>query len=95
MFTGGETKVMPSLSIDVLFFAKSREITGVKQAKIELPIRTSSNDILQHILVKYPGLEVIRDNIILTLNENYLEGNENIDLRPSDEIAVIPPISGG
>jgi len=83
------------VTVDILFFAKSREITDVKQDKIDLPIRTSTEGIIKNILVKYPGLTIIKDNIIVTLNENYLEENQQVVLKSSDEIAVIPPISGG
>lgn len=79
----------------VLFFAKSREITSVKQAKIELPMRVSSEDILNNIIAAFPGLAVIKDSIILTLNEDYLEEDKEVVLSSTDEIAVIPPISGG
>lgn len=81
--------------IDILFFAKSREIIGVKQAKIELPRRTSAEEILKSIINKFPGLVIIKDNLILTLNEDYLEGDKEVLLKSVDEIAVIPPISGG
>jgi len=83
------------VQIDVLFFAKSREISGVKQTKIEFPIKTTAQDILKNILYFCPRLGVIQNNCILTLNEDYLEGDKEVILKPRDEIAVIPPISGG
>ena len=46
-------------------------------------------------LIFFFRLTIIKDNIIVTLNENYLEENQEVVLKSSDEIAVIPPISGG
>ena len=43
----------------------------------------------------YYSLEVIRDSFMISYNEEYIEENAILDLSPGDEIAVIPPISGG
>lgn len=41
-------------------------------------------------------LNLILENIILSLNEKYLEiDNSDIVLQNGDELAIIPPISGG
>lgn len=40
-------------------------------------------------------LQVIAENIILSLNEEYIDDNQQLTLREGDEVAVIPPISGG
>jgi molybdopterin converting factor small subunit len=37
----------------------------------------------------------ISENLILSLNEEYLSRDSVIDAADGDEIAVIPPISGG
>lgn len=37
----------------------------------------------------------IKDTVVLALNQDYIEHNTQINLKPGDEIAVIPPISGG
>ena len=43
------------------------------------------------------SLEILRDNIVLSLNEEYLDldSEEIVDIKEGDTIAVIPPISGG
>ena len=40
-------------------------------------------------------LERINRTFVLSLNEDYLEQEQEIVLTSGDEIAVIPPISGG
>lgn len=40
-------------------------------------------------------LDPIKNTIKLALNENYIEWNDELTLKNGDEIAIIPPISGG
>ena len=77
----------------VLFFAQSREAAGCHQytLKIDAPISTSE---FWTLLVKaHPKLEALKKSARLARDETYLQ--ENDLLRPADEIAVIPPVSGG
>ena len=41
-------------------------------------------------------LSAIAENVVLSLNEEYLDlDNQELRLRAGDELAIIPPISGG
>ncbi|CAG5115371.1 unnamed protein product, partial [Candidula unifasciata] len=81
--------------INLLFFAKSKEIVGQKQTQIYLPKKTTGKNILEGILNEFPGLQLIANNVVLSLNEEYIDNNTEVNLRAGDEIAVIPPVSGG
>ncbi|KAK6180488.1 hypothetical protein SNE40_012634 [Patella caerulea] len=84
-------------NVRVLFFAKSRELVGEKETVINYPSRISTRRILNELLERYNSLSVISENLILSLNEEYLDINDDliINLKTGDELAVIPPISGG
>ncbi|KAL8590819.1 hypothetical protein ACOMHN_064157 [Nucella lapillus] len=87
---------MERVKVRLLFFAKSRELVGQKEAEVELLSRTTSQAVLEDLLTIYPGLRPISENVVLSLNEEYLEiGDQQVTLRAGDELAVIPPISGG
>lgn len=60
-----------------------------------LTANTNFDTLKQALLLKYPSLQVIAENIILSLNEEYIDDNQQLTLREGDEVAVIPPISGG
>ncbi|CAL1277926.1 unnamed protein product [Larinioides sclopetarius] len=51
--------------------------------------------LLQQILNTCKNLQPIAENVILAVNEEYVDKSENILLKNGDEIAVIPPLSGG
>lgn len=86
-----------SVTITVLFFARAREITSEKSISIAVPASTTPwNAFTEHILPRYPSLAVLSNHCALALNQEYVtrEAPEQV-LRDRDELAVIPPISGG
>eukprot|EP00122_Pirum_gemmata_P019165 Pgem_evm1s17947 len=40
------------------------------------------------------SLQGLGNSVILAVNQNYCEREEQLNLRSTDEIAIIPPISG-
>ncbi|GFO48409.1 molybdopterin synthase sulfur carrier subunit [Plakobranchus ocellatus] len=83
------------VEVNLLFFAKSREIVGQKSILFELPKITTRNLIIDSITKKFPDLQQISKNILLSLNEEYLDQDCSVTLKAGDELAVIPPLSGG
>ncbi|XP_025077350.1 molybdopterin synthase sulfur carrier subunit-like [Pomacea canaliculata] len=87
---------MERVLVRLLFFAKSREIVGHKEIEFEVDISTTPRLFLNSLLREYPGLSAVAQNIVLSLNGEYLDTNDQeLILRTGDELAIIPPISGG
>ena len=40
-------------------------------------------------------LSVLEGGVVLAVNQEYVGQDEEVQLSPGDEVAVIPPISGG
>ncbi|XP_039757743.1 molybdopterin synthase sulfur carrier subunit-like [Pararge aegeria] len=80
--------------VKLIFFAQSRELAGVRQTTINLPTKIAYQQLLNLIANRY-NLESIKNNILLAKNEEVISDNCDIELRESDNIAVIPPLSGG
>lgn len=83
------------VTINLLFFAKSRELVGSGSGELVLKANANFDTLKQVLVLKYPSLQIIAENIILSLNEEYIDDHQQLTLREGDEVAVIPPISGG
>ncbi|KAF7991992.1 hypothetical protein HCN44_010793, partial [Aphidius gifuensis] len=83
-----------TVDIKILFFAKARELVGVKESNLKIPKTTCSNYLKNEIIIKF-GLESIKDNFVLAIEEEFVEDNKLLDLADNSIVAVIPPLSGG
>ncbi|CAH0551808.1 unnamed protein product [Brassicogethes aeneus] len=81
-----------NVEIKVVLFAKAREIAGKHIDNLTISSSINYQELL-NIIVKTYGLQDIKNNLILALNEDYCEVNSNLILITGDEIAVIPPLS--
>lgn len=76
----------------LLFFAGLGEKIG---RNIEFPYREGMTlkELRQLLLEQYPALEQELRQALLAINQEY--AHEESKLNPEDEIAFIPPVSGG
>jgi molybdopterin converting factor subunit 1 len=76
----------------VLFFAHLKDIT--RCAEMTLPCSDTSMDGLWHELITaHPGLERFRGSVRLAMNSEYVTPDARFTT--GDEVALIPPVSGG
>jgi len=80
--------------VKILFFAKARELSGCKESFLCLPNKISYGELLENIASVY-NLDCIKQNIILSKNQEVCEIGDVLTIVDQDEIAVIPPLSGG
>ena len=88
----------PTVNVRLLFFAKARELAGVSGVNVhDLPASSTGAGLLKAVLSRFPVLDPIKDSVILAHNLEYvdLEGDAPVEIKEGDEIAVIPPVSGG
>lgn len=84
---------MDEVTVKVLFFAVSKEISGQSETVLRVKSKISYHELKQLICANF-GLEIIKQNIILAINQDYCEEGD-LELKENDELAVIPPLSAG
>ncbi|WP_196816939.1 MoaD/ThiS family protein [Candidatus Nitrosocosmicus oleophilus] len=85
---------MPKIRVTVLYFAFIHEITRKKEEIMELSTNTSIKELILIILTRYPNIKNIK-NIKISVNYRIVNSNSNLILKNADEVALLPPISGG
>ncbi|MGA0559646.1 MoaD/ThiS family protein [Larkinella sp. VNQ87] len=78
--------------VSVQLFGITREIVGTSALTIDLPQTGQVGDLLTDLKIQYPALNGLR-SLLVAVNGEYAEADQA--LHPNDEIALIPPVSGG
>ncbi|NWS27623.1 MOC2A synthase, partial [Polioptila caerulea] len=82
--------------VSVLYFAKSAELAGLRCETLSVPREITSLQLWEEIVKVHPRLAAIRDQVVFAVRQEYvLLGDQLLVLQPGDEVAIIPPISGG
>lgn len=85
--------VNPSITVKVLCFAQLRDRTGASELAVRLPAGATGADLLARLNRRHPGLGPLLRVCRLAVNQEYAA--DDTPLHENDEIAVIPPVSGG
>jgi molybdopterin converting factor subunit 1 len=81
------------MSQRVRLFASFRQQAGAGQVELELGPRPRVRDVLEALRQRYPGLGPGLDSAMVAVNLEYV--GPDYRLEPGDEVAIIPPVSGG
>ena len=77
----------------VLFFAQLKDVTGCDAVELASPSAMDQEQLWTLLLEKFPGLGAHRPNVRLARNWEYADAETHFS--DGDEIALIPPVSGG
>ena len=78
--------------VTVVFLASYREIAGTARARIALPPGATVAELVAQVCAQYRGLPDA-ERIVAAVNNEYREPDFVLD--DGDEVALIPPVSGG
>ncbi|MBI4574044.1 MAG: molybdopterin converting factor subunit 1 [candidate division NC10 bacterium] len=81
------------MKVRVRLFASAKDIVGQREVLLDLPEGTTAAGLLQRLAADHPGLRGLAPSIRLAVNREYVEGSRL--LAEGDEVAFIPPVSGG
>lgn len=81
------------MRVRVLFFGQLREITGVTQEDAELSEGARVEDLFERYGRRFPKLAEFRPSVAASVNQEYALWRA--PLSSGDEVAFLPPVSGG
>jgi molybdopterin converting factor small subunit len=97
--------------VTCLFFAESRELAETRDHRFELPDRVEPQGVPEaeigeltvrhfrerYLLAQFPALAILPAGFLFALNQQHLSPQQERStlLRHLDELAIIPPLSGG
>ena len=81
------------MQVKVLFFGVLKEMAGRASESLELPENATLADLLSRYERDVPKLKQFLPSIALSINEEYAAPSAR--LKPGDEVALLPPVSGG
>ncbi|MFL5680559.1 MAG: molybdenum cofactor biosynthesis protein MoaE [Chloroflexota bacterium] len=82
-----------SLRVRVRLFAIQRELAGAREIALELPAGATIEDVWRAVADRHPVLEPGRASVRFARNGAYAAPGDAVE--DGDEIAFIPPVSGG
>ena len=81
------------MTITVKLFAAMRDLTGGDAAEVELPDGATVADLRRELGKQLPLARTLLLRSAIAVNHDVVENDR--PLQASDEVAVIPPVSGG
>jgi molybdopterin converting factor subunit 1 len=86
-----DTASQPNICVHVRLFASYREAAGTNRLDAPLPPGSRVRDLLEVLAPRLPSLTRVAG--LVALNQAYVQ--PDAELRDGDEVALIPPVSGG
>ena len=81
------------MHVTVRLFATYREIVGSKELQVRLSDGATLRALLDSLYVNHPRLKGYEETMLLAVNHEFAEPASR--LREGDEVALMPPVSGG
>lgn len=79
--------------MDVLFFGIAKDIVGKSQINMELDETANTvKDLKEELKKKFPEFSRL-SSLAVAVNSEYAQ--DTVRLKFKDEVAIIPPVSGG
>ena len=75
------------------FFAGYKEAIGVEQVDIGLEEGADVSSLIEVIKEKHPKLGELTETLVISVNWEY--ATYDTKLKDGDEVALLPPVSGG
>jgi MoaE-MoaD fusion protein len=81
------------MKVRVLFFGVLKDLTGRSSEELTVPDQATAADVVEHYQERIADLRGMAHSIAISINQEY--SAIDAPLHSGDEIALLPPVSGG
>ena len=81
------------MTLTVQLFAKLRDIVAASHVVVVVSELATVGDLRRVLVANHPNLAGLLERCRVAVNHDFVEDSQV--LTPTDEVAVIPPVSGG
>ena len=81
------------MKLKIQLFAALAHAAGIKELSLELPQKATVGDLMQCLAQQYPDWAPAPEHVSVAVNMEYAP--MSMTLQQGDEVALIPPVSGG
>ncbi|MCZ6660874.1 MAG: molybdopterin converting factor subunit 1 [bacterium] len=81
------------MKVTVLYFASCKDVVGAAEETVELEPGANAQDLLEVLIRTHPDLKGLEPALAVSVNQEYAA--REASLADGDEVALIPPVSGG
>ncbi len=84
---------MPAVRVNVLFLGPAKDFANAESVSLEIAEATTVADLRGLLAERYEGLRKALGTIRFAVNEEF--ASDDVEIKAGDEVALIPPVSGG
>ncbi len=81
------------MRVRVLFFGVLKDLAGKANTEFDMPDGAVVGDVLTRCVSEFPRMKELLNSSAVAVNQQYAA--EEMNLNATDEIALLPPVSGG
>jgi molybdopterin converting factor subunit 1 len=81
------------VKISIRLFAVARQLAGADMVQVELPERSTVAELRRALAAAVPPLAAVLPQMLVAVGSDY--ARDEMPLAAGDEVACIPPVSGG
>lgn len=85
--------VTRQIRLDVLFFGRVREVAGLAKESVECEEGARIEDLFAQYVARHAELAKYRRSLVACCNQEFVAWDT--PLHDGDEVAFLPPVSGG
>ncbi len=89
----GYNSDVPRITTRVLFFGRLKELAGVSEDACDLPDGAAIEQVFAHYAERCPRLAAFRSSVVAARNREFAAWETPV--HTGDEVAFLPPVSGG